>query len=120
MGIAEIYAYCIWEDPATDPSPILHLLDSLSAPPAETFYMFLHVFIEFYETGNVSKSYYYKNDLLDSAYYEFLPDGSISVEGYFNYGLKNGEWATFTEEGKLFSIGFYSNCLLYTSPSPRD
>ena len=37
-------------------------------------------FIEFYKTGIVSKSYYYKNNLLDSSYYEFLPNGSISVQ----------------------------------------
>ena len=58
-----------------------------------------------------------------------IPNGSVRTYGYWS-GTNTasgksfrGLWyhyLTFNEEGKIINGGDFGDCLLYTSPSPRD
>ena len=42
------------------------------------------------------------------------------VQRSYKDGVKNGEWVEFDANGLVTTKSEYSDCLLYTSPSPRD
>ena len=50
-------------------------------------------------------------------YQTFYKDAIANKQGYVT---KDGMWAAIPSNGKKFAIVHNGDCLLYTSPSPRD
>ena len=98
----------------------------------------------YYFGGQLRLEGTYKDDKLDGPYKYYYPYGELKEEGTHKDGEKNGPFKSYQENGQLRQEGTYKDgqrdgtftiyydngqlllevtfkdCLLYTSPSPRD
>ena len=62
-----------------------------------------------YENGEMKNQVNFKNGKMDGLLKGWYENGDKKLEKYFKDGKRDGS-----------SVMWYENCLLYTSPSPRD
>ena len=93
---------------------------------------------EWFSNGKLLKVAVYRLGLMNGDYNEWWEDGEEKIKGQYSANIKEGQWTyydpgrrlryEFHRSGELFSFydfeyhknGQLKNCLLYTSPSPRD
>ena len=74
---------------------------------------------EWFESGTDKKEYNWADGKLNGKYTEWFESGQEKIEGEYKDGQKDGNWTEYYASGEKKSVESY-NCLLYTSPSPRD
>lgn len=67
------------------------------------------LFINYYPTGAIKDSGYYKNGLKEGHWEEWLESGQVKSAGSYLHGVKNGSWSFYSSKGKLLSVKTYNN-----------